>query len=81
MNLYQKAPEKAKSILKSLSDFGVDYNKRNRDNWSPFHLAVKRGNTTAVKDMLDAAGNKIQKSWLAAKTHNADFVDIDATGG
>ena len=81
MNLYHKAPEKAHDILKSLSDFGVNYNQRNKDNWTPFHVAVKRGNLAAIKAMLDVAGNKHQKSWLAAKTQNPDFVDIDATGG
>ena len=31
--------------------------------------------------MFEVAGNKPQKSWLAAKTQITDFVDIDATGG
>ena len=31
--------------------------------------------------MLDIAGNKPQKTWLAAKTQNPNFVDLDAVGG
>ena len=81
MNLYHKQTDSAFEILKSLSDFGVEYNMRNRDNWSAFHLAIKRGNFEAVKAMLDIAGNKPHKSWLAPKTQNMNFVDLDATGG
>ena len=81
MNLYKKQSESAYQILKSLHAFGVDFNARNRDNWTPFHVAVKRGNFEAIKAMLEIAGNKPQKSWLAAKTQNPDFVDIDAPGG
>ena len=69
------------NILKCLSDYGVDYNQRNKENWAPFHVAVKRGNYTAIKAMLDVAGNKSQKSWLTAKTRAPDYVDIDAVGG
>ena len=58
MNLYHKHLDSAYEILKNLSDFGVEYNLRNRDNWSAFHLAVKRGNFQAIKAMLDIAGNK-----------------------
>lgn len=81
MNLYRKKSDKAYEILKSLHDFGVDFNVKNKENWTPFHVAVKRGNIDALKAMLEVAGNKTQKSWLAAKTQNPDFVDIDAVGG
>ena len=72
MSLYHKNPETAKEIMQRLHDFGADFNAKNRDNWTPFHLAVKRGNLTALKDMLDVAGNKTQKSWLASKSHSAE---------
>ena len=81
MNLYHKDSENAFQILKSLSDFGVDYNSYNRDYWTPFHVAVKRGNIEAVRAMLEVAGNKTQKSWLAEKIQSSDYVDIDAVGG
>ena len=51
--------------MKNLHDFGADFNIKNRFNWTPFHLAAKRGNLSAIKAMLDIAGNKTQKSWLA----------------
>ena len=81
MNTYHKSHESGLEILKHLNDFGVEYNIRNRDNWTPFHFAVKRGNLTAIKAMLEIAGNKTQKSWLAAKTQNPNYVDVDAMGG
>ena len=58
MNLYRKQSDSAYKILKSLHAFGVDFNARNRDNWTPFHVAVKRGNFEAIKAMLEIAGNK-----------------------
>ena len=58
MNLYHKQSESGMDILKCLSDFGVDYNIRNRENWTPFHIAVKRGSHSAIKAMLEVAGNK-----------------------
>lgn len=82
MNLYHKKTESASEILKNLSDFGAEYNLRNKDNWTAFLLAVKRGNFSAVKAMLDVAGNKPQKSWLTTKSQSpANFIDLDATGG
>ena len=81
MNLYHKQIDSAYEILQSLSDFGAEYNMRNRDNWSAFHLAVKRGNISAIKAMLEIAGNKPQKSWLAINAQNPNFVDLDAPGG
>ena len=44
--------------MKGLHEFGADFNARNRFNWSPFHMAVKRGNLSAIKAMLDIGGNK-----------------------
>ena len=58
MNLYRKKSDKAFEILKSLHDFGVDFNAKNKENWTPFHVAVKRGNIDALKAMLEVAGNK-----------------------
>lgn len=71
MNIYLKSPEKAKEIMRSLNDFGATFNQRNRDNWTAFHVAVKRGCLEAIKSILEVAGNKTQKSWMAGKTHHA----------
>ena len=50
--------ESCQVILTTLADYGCDYNSRDRENWTPLHLAVKRGNLTAVKKLLEMAGNK-----------------------
>lgn len=67
--------------MKVLHEFGGDFNIKNRFNWTPFHLAVKRGNYNAIKAMLEIAGNKPQKSWLTLKSQSSEVIDIDALGG
>lgn len=54
---------------------------RNKDNWTPLHIAVRRGNLASTKALLEVGGNKPQKSWLQAKSSNSLYVDIDAIGG
>lgn len=67
--------------MQVLADYGASLNQRNKENWTPLHIAVKRGSTEALRALLQISGNKPQKSWLAAKTQNPDYVDIDAPGG
>ena len=64
MAAYAKNPEEAKVIVQLLVDFGAALNARNKDGWTPLHIAVRRGNLNATKALLEVGGNKPQKSWL-----------------
>ena len=65
-----------------LADYGVDFNARDRENWTPLHLAVKRGNVSAIKRLFEVAGNKPKKSWMISNgRESGNFVDIDTPGG
>ena len=64
MTAYQKNPDEAKVILQLLYDFGANLNARNKDNWTPLHIAIRRGNLNSTKALLEIGGNKPQKSWL-----------------
>ena len=53
--------------MQLLVDFGANLNARNKDDWTPLHIAVRRGNFNSTKALLEIGGNKPQKSWLAVK--------------
>jgi ankyrin repeat protein len=52
INVYHKNHVAAKKILSFLIDAGASINSKNNDNWSPFHLAVKKGNFELVETFL-----------------------------
>ena len=52
MNVYQKNPVAAKKILNFLVEAGASINAKNNDQWTPFHLGVKKGNLEAVENFL-----------------------------
>lgn len=70
INVFSKNVQNARRILELLAnEEDVDLNARNGDNWTPLHLAVKRGNHDAAEALLNL------------KTTKTYPVDIDAYGG
>jgi ankyrin repeat protein len=67
VGVYNKNPIAAQKIFNFLVQAGADPNVKNNEQWSPFHLAIKKG-------FLD-----IVEAFLAVK--NQTFLDIDAPGG
>ena len=43
------------SIVQMLVQAGASLNLRNKDGWTPFHLACRQGNTEIVSFLLDTA--------------------------
>ena len=81
VTVYHKRPAEARELLQLLVDFGANINARNKENWTPLHFAVRRGNLAATKALLEIGGNKPRKSWLVSKTPREHYVEIDAMGG
>ena len=53
MIVYHKNPKQGKQILEILAEYQVDFNSYNKEKWTPLHLAVKRGNVEATRDLLE----------------------------
>lgn len=49
MNVYQKNTVAAKKILGFLVEAGANINSKNNEQWTPFHIAVKKGHLDAVE--------------------------------
>ena len=64
MTVFHKNIEEGKVIMQLLVDFGANLNAKNKDNWTPLHFSVRRGNPNSTKALLEVGGNKPQKSWL-----------------
>lgn len=67
MNVYQKNTVAAKKILGFLVEAGANINSKNNEQWTPLHLAVKKGHLDAVE------------SFLTYKSQG--LVDLDCPGG
>jgi ankyrin repeat protein len=53
VTVYGKDPIKAMKIMRLLIQEGADINMTNKDNLTPLHVAVRRGNSKAVEHMLE----------------------------
>ena len=52
MTVYSKNIIAARNILHFLVEAGADLNAKNHDQWTPLHLAVKKGCLEAIEGLL-----------------------------
>ena len=52
MTIFSESPEKAVHLLRLLALSGAPVNAKNNDDLAPLHLAVKRGQVGAVREIV-----------------------------
>lgn len=61
MNVYCKNTIAARKILGFLVDYGAEFNAKNHDQWTPLHLAVRRGSLDIVEALLTVSNQNTLK--------------------
>ena len=57
-------------VIRSLIDDGADVNNKDKNNWTPLHLASKRGYVKIVKILIDAGANLSLSNQISKTTGN-----------
>ena len=73
MNVFSKNASKCAYVLEALVTNGAKPNAKNNDNWTPLHLAARKGQIAGVKAAIKA------NSLLAER--GMETFDLDAVGG
>jgi ankyrin repeat protein len=71
-----KNPVRGRKMIEQLIAQSADLNKKNKENWTPLHLAVKRNQPDSIKFLIELAAKN--------KSSTGDFdkaFDLDVKGG